>query len=393
MISVSDALALVNDNVQVSAIIEVVLNDAYGLILAEDVISPIDMPPFRQASMDGYALILGHHKTYTLVGEVPAGSAADIKLNAGEAVRIFTGAKVPDAADTVIMQEHVSKTETGIHINKRPDQFANVRPAGQQIKYGEIALKRGVFLNAAALGFLAGLGLNSVKVYQPPRVSLLMTGDELVEPGQPLQGGQVYNSNAITLTLALKQLGIQDSRIEKIPDDQVATAEVIAKHLKQADVLIISGGISVGDYDFVRGALLENGVEEKFYTVNQKPGKPLWFGKKGKKTIFALPGNPASSLTCFYIYVLPVIRKAMGFEEISLKRKEAILVEDFTNTFKKDLFLKAEIKDEHAHILTGQASSMLKSFAVCNALVYIPAEREVCGAGQKISYLKLPDLA
>ncbi len=391
MISVAEALELVQNCTEAAPITEIALADAYGLALAKNVISPMHMPPFRQSSMDGYALALTLDNTYTLVGEIQAGEANRIHLQPGEAVRIFTGARVPDAADTVVMQEHVFKAKNSIQLEQRPEQFANVRPAGEQIKQGDIALNKGTFLNAAAVGFLSGLGLQKIPVHSAPRVSILVTGDELAEPGEILLEGQVYNSNGVTLELALRQIGIRHIEIEKIKDTREATTQSIKKHLKYADMILISGGISVGDYDFVREALLENSVDEKFYKVNQKPGKPLWFGKKGAQMVFALPGNPASSLTCFYVYVIPALYKSMGFEQTALPRKRTVIAENFQNKFGKDLFLKAEIKEGKAYILSGQASSMLRSFAVCNALVHIPATTGALSAGDKVNYLELPN--
>jgi molybdopterin molybdotransferase len=389
MIAVQKALHIIEENISLQTSIIISIEKALGYILASNSIAPISLPPFRQSSMDGYALKLSTTDTYVVLGEVQAGSAQTIALQEGEAVRIFTGAPVPDTADTVVMQEHTTVDGDKITLTKRPKKHSNVRPLGEQLKEGEIALSKGTLLNAAGLGFLAGLGIAEVNVYQKPKVSILLTGDELQQPGTPLKLGQVYDSNSVTLKGALHTAGISKINIDYVPDNYQATRDCIKEHLVNADVVLISGGISVGDYDFVKEALIENGVKEHFYKVNQKPGKPLWFGKTGETTVFALPGNPASSLTCFYVYVLPALRKMMGYKNTHLQKNTAPITLDFTNRFGKTLFLKGTVTNGQATPLLGQASSMLKSFAVSNALLVIPETVVNIKKGDTISYLDL----
>jgi len=389
MISVEKALAIVEQNISHLKKVNIPLTDAFECILAEDIFSPINMPPFKQSAMDGYALKLSGTDTYKIIGEVQAGSVNKYTLTEGETVRIFTGASVPKSADTVVMQEHVSRVENTISITKRPLKNANVRPMGEQLKQGQLSLEKGTLLNAAALGFLAGLGIQNIEVYKKPSVSILITGNELQQPGKPLELGQVYDSNSISLHFALVKLGISKIKTAYIPDDFATTSKCIKEHLESSDIVLISGGISVGDYDFVKGALEENKVEEKFYKVNQKPGKPLYFGKKDETLVFALPGNPASSLNCFYVYVLPAIKKQMGYKNIHLDKKLAVATTAISNSFSKTLFLKATVENGKATVLTGQASSMLKSFAVSNALLVIPEDVTEIMEGQNLSYLDL----
>ncbi|MFT5863369.1 MAG: molybdopterin molybdotransferase [Flavobacteriales bacterium] len=389
MITVQEALDIIEENTCLLPSITIPITQALGYVTASNSKAPISMPPFRQSSMDGYALKLSTTDTYAVLGEVQAGSTQTIALQEGEAVRIFTGAPVPETADTVVMQEHTTVDEDTITLTKRPEIHSNVRPLGEQLKEGEIALSKGTLLNAAGLGFLAGLGIAEVSVYQKPRVSILLTGDELQQPGTPLRYGQVYDSNSVTLKGALDTMGISKINIDYVPDNYQATLDCIKEHLANADVVLISGGISVGDYDFVKEALIENGVTEHFYKVNQKPGKPLWFGKKGATTVFALPGNPASSLTCFYVYVLPALRKMMGYNNTHLQKNTAHITLDFTNRFGKTLFLKGTVTDGQATPLLGQASSMLKSFALSNALLVIPETVGEIKKGETISYLDL----
>lgn len=389
MISVQEALLIIEEQVQKNPHQTKPLQELLGYILAEDVLSPIDMPPFRQSSMDGYAFTFSSETSFRLIGEVQAGISEDVKINAKEAVRIFTGARVPNDADTVVMQEHVSKQGTNITIEKFPKQFANVRNQGEQIKKGELALQKGTYLNEAAIGFLAGLGIKELSVYQKPSVGVLVTGNELQDPGKKLEAGQIYDSNSVTLRLALERFGIQKISISFVEDTLDATKKAIHSQLEEHDVVLISGGISVGDYDFVKEALAANQVQEHFYKVNQKPGKPLWFGSKEEKQVFALPGNPASSLTCFYIYVVPALRRIMGYENIHLARRKAKLSATIHNPFQKTRFLKGTVRENVATPLMGQASSMLKSFAISNVLLEVPAQVETIEARETITYIDL----
>ena len=389
MISVSEALQHIEKYCTPDKKVLKSIEKILGLVLAEDVVSPINMPPFRQSSMDGYAHIHSEETNYKVVGEVQAGSGADIQLNPGEAVRIFTGAKVPDAADTIVIQENVNRGGDFIEITKIPNKEANVRPLGEQIKTGEIALEKGTELNEAAIGFLASIGVAKVKVYKTPKVSILVTGNELQQLRTKLDEGKVYESNSITLKIALKRIGVKKVKIRRVKDTLEATKKAVAKCLAKSDIVLISGGISVGDYDFVKQALEENGVNEVFYKINQRPGKPIWFGSKKNKLVYALPGNPASSLSCFYIYALPVIKAQMGFSAYHLPRLKATATSDIKNPTGKTLFLKGTVINGSATLLGGQASSMLKSFAVSNALLQVPEYQEIIKQGEELTYIQL----
>ena len=312
MIQVDQALAIVAANSSKMPVKKIKVAKALGYVLAETIYSPIDMPPFRQSAMDGYAFIHSDLTSLAVVGTSQAGDNSNSLLEKNEAIRIFTGAYIPDAADTVVMQEHVTVKGESITIDKVPAVTTNVRNKGEQIEKGAVVLEKNTVISAAAVGFLAGLGIVTVKVYSKPKVGIIVTGNELVAVGKKLPKGKIYESNAVMLAAALKSVGINKPVIFKVKDSLKATAKVIESCLTQFDVILISGGISVGDYDFVKEALVQNGVEELFYKINQKPGKPLFFGKKEDKLVFALPGNPASSLTCFYVYVLAALKKRLG---------------------------------------------------------------------------------
>ena len=389
MIQVEEALSIIAENSTTMPVQKIQVSKSLGYILAETVYSPIAMPPFRQSAMDGYAFIHSEKHQYDIVGIVQAGDHSKIKLKENEAVRIFTGAHVPDNADTVIMQEHVMATENSILITRMPEQYANVRHKGEQIGEEEVVFKANTLITPATIGFLACLGITEVEVYKKPKVAILVTGNELVKPGKKLSKGKIYESNSVMLEAALQTIGVKKTKVYKVKDNLKATKKALKEILKKHDIVLISGGISVGDYDFVKEALLENGVKELFYKINQKPGKPMFFGSKNDTLVFALPGNPASSLTNFYIYVYPAIKNRMGFKDIHLKKMLRKLNDNITNTTGKTLFLKALYDETHVTVLDGQSSAMLNTFAIANSLLVVPNEVESLEKGQLVTLLPI----
>ena len=389
MIQVPEAIKLIEDSIAISPAKKVEMYDSLGYVLAKDIKAPINMPPFRQSAMDGYAFINNKINEYTVIDEIQAGGHKEIQINTGEAVRIFTGAFVPDLADTIVIQEHTTRKDNQLIIEKIPNKGSNIRPVGEQVKKGEIVLQKGEVINEATIGFLAGLGISKVKVYNIPKVCILTTGNELMKPGKKLEPGKIYESNSLMLKAALKKVGLNKVEIFRVKDALKKTKKIIKKCLKEFDIVLISGGISVGDYDYVKESLEDNKVEQVFYKINQKPGKPLFFGKKDNRVVFALPGNPASSLTCFYIYVLPALKKMMGHKHIHLTKNKVKVSKELLNTTGKSLFLKASLEDGKIKVLDGQQSSMLKSFAMSNALIYIPHDKESVKKNEEVEYYKL----
>lgn len=389
MIKVSEALAIVSENSSNMPVQRISVRKALGYILAETLYSPINMPPFRQSAMDGYAFIHSEKHQYDVISTSQAGDYSNIKLNENEAVRIFTGAFVPKNADTVVMQEHVLANKDSILIAAMPSQFSNIRNKGEQIAKEEVVFETNTLITPAAIGFLACLGITEITVYKKPKVAILVTGNELVKPGKKLPKGKIYESNSVMLEAALQTIGINKTKVYKVKDNLKATKKALKGILDKYDVVLISGGISVGDYDFVKDALLANGVEELFYKINQKPGKPMFFGSKKDTLVFALPGNPASSLTNFYIYVYPAIKNRMGFSDIHLPKLVRKLNDAITNTTGKTLFLKALYDETNVTILDGQASSMLNTFAIANSLLIVPDDVETLKKGQLVTLLPI----
>ena len=389
MIQVAEALNLIAENSCKMPITKIKVSKSLGYVLAEAVYSPINMPPFRQSAMDGYAFTHGERNQFEILKTVQAGDFSDDEIKENQAVRIFTGAFVPDDVNTVVMQEHTIVKDNLLLIEKMPAAHANVRAKGEQVKKGELVLGKNTVITPAAIGFLACLGITKIKVFDKPKVAILVTGNELVSSGKKLPKGKIYESNSLMLEAALKAVGIKKTTIFKVKDSLKKTKIVIESCLSNFDVVLISGGISVGDYDYVKEALLKNGVTELFYKINQKPGKPLFFGKKENKLVFALPGNPASSLTCFYVYALPALKKLMGFEAIHLPEIKRKINSDFENTSGKTLFLKAFYDDEKVTVLESQSSAMLNTFSTANGLIVVPYDVTEVKTHQEVVILPL----
>ncbi|WNH10798.1 gephyrin-like molybdotransferase Glp [Thalassobellus suaedae] len=391
MISVEDAIHLVKKNTKLllkEAIKPV--EKAGGYTLFKDVYSPINMPPFRQSAMDGYALNLHDNLSYSLIDEVKAGDNHQPILKKGEAVRIFTGAPVPDTANAIMMQEKVNNDGDKITIEHSINQETNIRPLGEQVKAGDIALKKGTKLTPAAIGYLTSLGITTVSVFKKPLIALVTTGNELVKAGQPLNYGQIYESNSTMLQNALYNLKFYDISLHKVEDDYEKTKSKLQTVINENDLVIVTGGISVGDYDFVGKSLIELNTENIFYKVKQKPGKPLFFGKKDNTLIFALPGNPAAALSCFYVYVNIALQKMMNRAVIELPRIKAKSLSNFEKKGDRPQFLKAIYNANNVEILEGQNSSMLQTFALSNALVFIPGTVSNISINDDVEVILLP---
>jgi len=385
MITVDEALILVESNCSALPVKAIALADSVGLVLAEEIISPINMPPFRQSAMDGYALNFSEEiNSYKVIGEIAAGSSQKFELKPGEAIRIFTGGSVPDSANSIIQQELITKNDNSIQLNSPFSINQNIRKIGEQIKKGEIALKKNIKLTPAAVGYIASLGIAEIKVIPNPKIALLNTGNELTEPGKNLEDGKIFESNSLMLDAALKSFHFYNLIKEKVIDQLAETISSLKKLISENDIVLVSGGISVGDYDYVKKALESLGVKEIFYKVKQKPGKPLFFGTVNNKLIFALPGNPAAALTCFYIYVLPALRKLSGNNFAGLKKSQLKLATDFSKKTGLAHFLKSISTNDSVTILEGQSSAMLQTFALANSIVYIPESVENLKSGDRV---------
>ncbi len=372
MISVAEALKRISDLELRPQIIELDLSNSVNYVLAEDCFSPINMPPFEQSAMDGYAINLDHKLTeFTVVGEIKAGdSAENLNLTRGEAYRIFTGAMLPNGANSIVKQEDVERVSDKIIIIKLPIKGENIRLLGEQIKKNQISVLKDTLLTPGVIGFISMLGISSVQVYKKPKITIIATGNELVKSSHELKIGQIYESNTTTLSAALSNYGFDGERIV-VEDSYDKIRFEIEQAIEKSDLVIMTGGISVGDYDFVGKILNDICVEEVFYKVRQKPGKPLFLGKKEEKIIFALPGNPAAVLTTFYMYVLPILEKMTGRKKAFLRKGNLKLSSDFQKTPNLSFFLKGLAENDSVSILTAQSSAMLSSFVEADCLIFL----------------------
>ena len=384
MVSVHDAFSILKNSLPEYKEVQYTLLQARNHVLSQAINSPVNMPPFRQSAMDGFALCLHDTLEYDIIGEVKAGDTHQMTLLPGQAIKIFTGAAVPDSAQAVIQIEKTSVKEGIVYLQEQPKSGVNVRPIGEQISEGYLALEKGTLLNAAAIGFLAGLGFTSVMVYKKPTIGIVITGNELVKPGSTLKYGKVYESNAIMLRSALNDAYFDAITLYEVNDDFENTKNKLHDALSANDVVLVSGGISVGDYDFVARALKELEVETLFYKVNQKPGKPLFTGKLQDKIIFALPGNPAACLTCFYVYVLPTLLILSGKATHYNPSKRISLAHNYSVCNTRSQFLTASIVNDEATVLSHQNSSMLNTFSLANGLLYLSEGEYELEKGAKV---------
>jgi len=376
MVSIEEALKIIKNQPVKLKTESRNLSDCLGFSLSEAISASFDMPSFDNSAMDGYALCR-ISKEYHIVGEVAAGDMGQFKLKQGEAVRIFTGAKVPGNTTAVIMQEKTKVNGDKLFLEQKPKEGQGIRKKGEELRKGEVVFEKAYTITPAAIGLIGSLGINKVEVFNKPVINLITTGNELIVPGKPKKTGQIYESNSYALASVCEQFGFYCENKMQIADDFEAIKAGINQSLETTDMLILSGGISVGDYDFVKQALEENGVEEQFYKVFQKPGKPLYFGRKEEKFVFALPGNPASSLSCFYMYVLPFLYKMSGSAKFGLEPYNFPAIQDIENRSDRPSFLKAKINNGKVEILYGQESSMIHSMALGNALAFLDAETSV----------------
>lgn len=377
MINVTEAKQLIEENCSVLKVKMLPLLEANGSTLAEPIYAVMDTPPFDQSAMDGYAFSYENwdkKSNLTVIGEIQTGNYSNKLLGTNEAVRIYTGAPTPPGADTVVMQEKISRDGNMIQIL---DTFlvkgANVRPQGSQTKKGELALQERQLLSPVAISFLAGIGINKVNVFSKPTVSIIVTGKELAKADDTITEGKIFESNSIGLIAALQQLGINPVSVEVVDDVEEEIERAISNQLS-SDILIITGGVSVGDYDLVPASLEKCGVQKIFHKIKQKPGKPFYFGRHNQNLVFALPGNPAAVMSCFYEYVVQAIS---SFTQKEYFKKMAFpLAEDFNKKAGLTYFLKGKMGEKAVTVLNNQESYKLNSFAVADCLIEFDEEGE-----------------
>jgi molybdopterin molybdotransferase len=366
----------------------VALDAALGRVLAEDVTSAIAVPPFDSSAMDGYAVVAGAGGELDVIGEARAGHPWNGTLRAGSAVRISTGALVPEGADAVVPVERTTAVKGGDRVSVPETQpGANVRLAGEDIPLNAVVLQAGTPLGPAELGVAASVGRGELRCAKQPRVAILITGDELTPPGEPLVPGRIYGSNGFALAAQVERAGAVVVGRAIVADDPEGTRAAIGQALDQADVVLVSGGVSVGPHDHVKPALIGLGVEERFWGVRLRPGKPTWFGTRGRTLAFGLPGNPVSAMVAFQLFARPALTALQGGAQAP--HLSARLGEAVPRNPRREQAIRVRLaQSENGFVAEptkeAQGSHVLTSMLGADALAFIaPGEGEVA-AGERV---------
>ncbi len=360
---------------------------ALGRVLAETVESPISVPPFDSSAMDGYAVIAGPAAELEVDGEARAGHPAESPVREGTAIAISTGAAMPEGATAVVPVERTEPAGDRVRV---PDTEvgANIRRAGEDIGAGETVLAAGTVLTPAALGVTASIGRSELSCARRPRVALLVTGDELTDPGQTLPPGGIYSSNGYALAGQIESAGATGAAARRVPDSPDATLAAIAAALDENDVVVVSGGVSVGPHDHVKAAFAANEVEERFWGVSLRPGKPTWFGTLGDKLVFGLPGNPVSAMVTFGLFVRPALAALQGADP-AITRTTALLDEPVERNPRREQAVRVVLTPggdnwRAAPTRGAQGSHVLTSMLGANALALIPPGAGEAAAGELV---------
>lgn len=362
------------------------LGDATGRFLAESVSSTIDSPPFDNTAVDGFALC--GQGPYRILGAIPAGTVSQRGLTDGEAMQIFTGAPVPAGTQSIAMIEDCRVEDKTLYVSA---SGPHVRKRGEDIKLGDTIAEPGDFLTPALIGLLASVGTESVRVGGQPRVAILTTGDEIVGRG-PLSAGQIYNSNAPALLAAFGCLGLP-AFASHIPDQPVQIRNALTEMLESAEVVVTCGGVSVGEHDHLKDAFQECGIEQIFWRVAIKPGKPVWFGRRNKTLVFGLPGNPVSALVTMLLLVRPALLRLMGAPDDFEPFQRAELAESIFKKPGRTEFVRGTLTSQDGRLIAtptaGQGSHMLGGTGHANALIQAPAESTHLSAGSVVDVLPI----
>jgi molybdopterin molybdotransferase len=393
LISLEEALARIFEQVRPLDAEPVPLAAAAGRVIAEDARSPVDLPPFASSAMDGFAVRSGDTPgRLPIVARIAAGVPAPRALELGQAMGIATGGVVPDGADAVIPIEYVVENDNNVEIEQVVGQGDNVRPRGSDVSAGDLVVAQGSRLGPAQIGALAAAGLVDVSATQRPHVVVLATGTELRRPGEPLGPGEVYEANGVLLATAFASAGADVEILATVADDASAHRRALESGLA-ADVLVTSGGVSVGPHDLVRGLLAELGVEEIFWGVAVKPGKPLAFGVRGSTLVFGLPGNPVSSLVGAEVFVRPALLALQGASVPGPVYSAGSLASAIRRNAQRDEFVRARSVPAPTGVvlepITGQESHMIARAATADALVHAPRGDGELAAGETVRYLPL----
>lgn len=395
LLTVDEARKNILESVSVVDDEEVVnIRDALLRAVATDIKSSINVPSHTNSAMDGYALNgkdlpSAGSKTFAVTGKVLAGAPLSIAINPGECARIMTGGKMPDGTDTVIMQEHVTVSANTISVSAGQKPGQNVRQAGEDLAIGDTVMPKGKQLMPADIGMLASIGEANIVAYRKLRVAFFSTGDELCKVGEKLGDGQIYDSNRYTIYTMLKRLGVDIIDMGIIPDQRELIENAFREASQQADVLITSGGVSVGEADYVKETLEKLG-EVGFWKIAMKPGKPLAFGHVNTCTFFGLPGNPVSAMVTFYQFVQPALHKMMGMSvtdplQIKVKCVSKLKKKPGRLEYQRGILFNDENGDTVVKSTGSQGSGILSSMGNANCFIVLPPESDGADVGATVS--------
>jgi molybdopterin molybdotransferase len=392
-----EAVRLVLENTHRLSAEDVPLVEARGLALAEDVRARFDSPPFDNSAVDGYAVRSGDAeagRTFRVVDEAPAGRPAAKSVGEGEAIKIFTGGVIPEGADAVVMVENTSGWGEEFELKKAASPEQNVRGSGEDVREGAVILSAGTEIGPPEIALAATQGYGRLPVYRRPEVVILSTGTELVEPGErELEPGEIYDSNSFAMIAQAEEVGARARRVSAASDDAEVLRNAVKEALETADVVVTSGGVSVGEKDLVKGTMLELGVEQVFWGVKFKPGKPLFFGVHEGASVFGLPGNPVSAMVCFELFVRPALVKMMGREDKGRPRIQVYFEEDVRNSFGRMHAMRVSIQQTEkgwlARSVGAQGSGLVSSLTKADALALIGPESEGVRAGEPVEAIVL----
>jgi molybdopterin molybdotransferase len=393
LLSVEQAQRLILERVRRLPLERVPLADGAGRVLAEDAAGRVDLPPFDSSAMDGFAVRAADTPgRLPVVGRIAAGRPAPRSLRSGEAMGIATGGALPDGADAVIPIEYVVEHDNEIEIRDPVRTGADVRPRGGDLRAGDIVVAAGTTLGAAQLGALAAAGVADIASARRPRATVLATGSELRPPGSELRPGEIYEANGVILATQLATAGADVERLQPVADEEAAHRRALEEALG-SDVLVSSGGVSVGPHDLVRSVGAELGVEEVLWGVAVKPGKPLWFGVRGETLVFGVPGNPVSALVCFELFVRPAVLALQGLADPLPRFEPGRLSRSVRRNPARTELVRARssVADSAVELepVSGQESHMIARAAGADALVLVPSGDDELAAGAAVSFLRL----
>jgi len=392
VITEDQALARILESVWPLPARSVSLNEARERFAARDVLARVALPVFDNSAMDGYAVVASactEGKSQRVIGEQPAGIDRGLRIEAGEAVRIFTGAPIPAGADAVVMQEDVRAEGSEIFVNTTVEPGEFIRRRGCDLTEGQKILEAGACIRPQTLALMASQGFADIEIGGAVRATIVSTGDELVPPGGTLGPGQIFESNSVLLRALLEKYGVAEAEILHCPDDASSIEAALRKGL-EGDVVIVIGGVSVGAHDLVKPALNAVGAQTDLWRVLVKPGKPFLFGRAGQCSIFGLPGNPVSAFVTFLLFVRPAILRLMGAadHQLSLPQTDAILADELANDGDRPHYVRGQLAAGRFSPVGRQESHALYGLSRANALLRLPAG-ETFRSGDRIPVLPL----